>query len=161
MKIYLSKYWRCGSLFFLCLLLLSIVSTVCFCVWSNDREDYIVVLCSLWVVSVLGGVLICSKRFLTYVIVENNEIQSFSLFSKKLCSITTATPIYYAVFDSPQGMQCARFIALSNEPFEYRATYGVAKVRFIQHYNMAKQIVMPYNEQTISILNLDTWYNVR
>lgn len=82
-------------------------------------------------------------------------------FQKKLCTITTTNPTYYAVFTSPQGMLSTdRFIVLSNEPFEYQTTYGVAKVRFIQHYNMAKQIVIPYNEQTIPILNLDAWHKI-
>lgn len=161
MKIYLSKYWRQNSLFILCLMILLIVALVFFCFWSNDREDYIMVLCTSWFVLILGCILICSQKFLTYAIVEKHEIHSYSLFSKKLCTITTTSPIYYAVFSSPQGMLSTnRFIVLSNEPFEYQATYGVAKVRFIQHYNMAKQIVLPYNEQTIPILNLDAWYKI-
>lgn len=137
MKIYLSKYWRQNSLFILCLMILLIGALVFFCIWSNDREDYIMVLCAAWCVFILGCILVCSKRFLTYAIVEKHEIHSYSFFSKKLCT--------------------KRFIVLSNEPFEYQATYGAAKVRFIQHYNMAKQMVLPYNEQTIPILNLDAW----
>ena len=160
MKIYLSKYWRINSLVNFCVMIFIIVGTVLFFVWSNDSEDYIMVLAASLYVLILGCILVGSKRFHTYVIVEKHEIYSYSLFSKKLCTITTTNPIYYAVFTTPQGLNTSKFIALSNEPFEYQTTYGVAKVRFIQHYNMEKIIVLPYNIQTIPILNLDEWHKI-
>lgn len=120
MKIYLSKYWIQSSLFIICLMLFLIVGSVLFCVWSNDREDYIMVLCAAWFVLMLGCVLLCSKRFLTYATIEKHEIHSYSLFSKKLCTLTTTNQIYYAIFTTPQGVLSKnKFIALSNEMFEY------------------------------------------
>lgn len=161
MKIYLSKYWRQNALFIFCLMILLIVASVFFCVWSNDREDYIIVLCVAWCVLILGCILVCSKRFLTYVIFKNYEIHSYSYFSKKLCTITTTNPIYYKIFTTPQGLlNKNEYIVLSNELFEYKETYGFAKVRFIQHYNMSKQIILPYNEQTIQFLDLDSWHKI-
>ncbi len=159
MKIYLSKYWRQSSLFILCLMVLIVIGVVFFCLWSRDREDYIMVLCGAWFEFVLGCILLCSKRFLTYAVVERHQIHSYSLFSKKLCTINTAAPVYYALFSSPQGaFGIGRFIVISNAPFVYQATYGRAKVRFIQHYNMAKQIVLPFNDQVAPLLNLDAWH---
>ena len=52
------------------------------------------------------------------------------------------------------------FIAISNSPFEYQETYGIAKVRFLQHYDMAKQIVLPYDNQTIKLLDIQKWHKV-
>ena len=105
--------------------------------------------------------MVCSKRFLTYVTFKNYEIHSYSFFSKELCTITTTNPIYYKIFTTPQGLlNKNEYIVLSNEQFEYQETYGFAKVRFIQHYNMSKQIILPYNEQTIQFLDLDSWYKI-
>ena len=148
-------------MFILCLMIFLIAATVFFCAWSRDREDYIMVLCVTWWVFILACILVCSKRFLTYVIVEKDEIHSYSFFSRELCTVTTANPTYYAVFTTPQGMlSTKKFVALSNEPFEYQVTYGVAKVRFIQHYNMKKQIVLPYDDEVISLLNFDDFHKI-
>lgn len=160
MKIYLSKYWRRSSLFILCLIMLLVVGLVFFCIWSNDRENYIMVLCVAWFVFILACILLCSKRFLTYAIIENHQIHSYSLFSKKLCTIITTKPTYYAFFSSSQGVSNKKFIVISNAPFEYQATYGTAKVKFIQHYDMAKQVVLPFNYQVAQQLNIDDWHNV-
>lgn len=142
-------------------MILLIFASVFFCVWSNDREYYIIVLCVAWYVLILGCILVCSKRFLTYVTFKNYEIHSYSFFSKELCTITTTNPIYYKIFTTPQGLlNKNEYIVLSNEQFEYQETYGFAKVRFIQHYNMSKQIILPYNEQTIQFLDLDSWYKI-
>lgn len=161
MKIYLSKYWRKSSLFILCLMVLLVIGLIFFCVWSNNREDYIMFLCVGWFVFILGCILLCSKRFLTYAIMEKDQIHSYSFFSTKLCTIKTAAPTYYALFSSPQGTSNKKFIVISNVPFVYQDTYGVAKVRFIQHYNMAEQIVLPFDEQVKPLLNLGEWHRVR
>ena len=161
MKIYLSKYWRQSSLCVLCLIIVLVVGLLLFRIWSNSEEDYIMVICVTWFVLVLGCILFCSKRFLTYAIIEKHQIHAYSFFSKELCTIRTTDPIYYALFTTPQGVKSqSEFIALSNEPFEYQATYGIAKVRFIQHYNLAKQIVLPYNDQVAPLLNLENWHKM-
>lgn len=161
MKIYLSDYWRKNSLFNLCLIILIIVGTVIFCAWSRDSEDYIMIICSAWFVLVLSSILLCSKRFLTYIIVGTNQVHSYSIFNKRLCTVDTTTPTYYAIFKTSQGFLCVKqFIALSNKPFQYQPVYGISRVRFIQHYNMKVQIVLPYNEKTIPLLKLEEWHNV-
>ena len=161
MKIYLSKYWRLSSLFVLLLIAIFVIGTIAYCIWSGDDEDYIFVLCASVNVLILGCILLMSKRFLTYAVVENHQICSYSLFSKKLCCVNTTAPTYYTIFLTPQGdLGISKFIAISNEPFEYQPTYGNAKVRFIQHYNMKKQIVLPLNEQTVDLLKFDDWHKV-
>lgn len=160
MKIYLSKYWRQSSILSFCVIIFSVAGLIAFCIWSNDKEDYIMVLCVAVYVLMLGGILLGSKRFLTYAIIEKNQIHSYSFFSKKLCVISTEKPVYYAIFSTPQGGRIAKFIVISNELFEYRDTYGFAKVRFIQHYDMAKQVVLPYNDQVIRLLDFDDWQRI-
>lgn len=152
MKIYISKYWRQSGILSFCVLIFLVVGLIVFCIWSNDKEDYIMVLCVAVYVLILGGILFGSKRFLTYAIIF--------IFSKKLCVISTEKPVYYAIFSTPQGGRIAKFIVISNELFEYRDTYGFAKVRFIQHYDMAKQVVLPYNDQVIRLLDFDDWQRI-
>lgn len=160
MKIYLSKYWRQSSILSFCVIIFSVAGLIAFCIWSNDKEDYIMVLCVAVYVLMLGGILLGSKRFLTYAIIEENKIHSYSFFSKELCVISTEKPVYYAIFNTPQGGRIAKFIVIYNELFEYRDTYGFAKVRFIQHYDMAKQVVLPYNDQVIRLLDFDDWHRI-
>lgn len=162
MKIYLSKYWRQSSLFNLCMLILFAIVLIVFCIWYYEEDGGIVVVffLSLGILS-FGGILLGSKRFLTYAVVENHQIHSYSVFSKKLCTVTTSLPTYYKIFSTPQGMNTAKFIVISNEPFEYRETYSFAKVRFIQHYDTAKQIVLPLNDEVVKLLNLlEEWHKV-
>lgn len=157
MKIYLSKYWRQTGYLILGLIIFIIIGTIAFCIWSNDSEDYIFVLCSIYFILVLTGISLCSKRFLTYIIIDNKEIKSFSFFSRNLCSVSTEKIIYYTIFSTPQGNNRAKFIVISNEPFSYQETYGLAKVRFIQHYDTSKQIVLPYNSQVLQLLDGGNW----
>lgn len=160
MKIHLSNYWRQTGYLILGLIVFIILGTIVFCIWSNDREDYIFVLCSAYFILVLTGIFLCSKRFLTYIIIDDKAIKSFSFFSRELCSVSTKMKIYYTIFSTPQGVNRAEFIAISNEPFSYQETYGFAKVRFIQHYDISKQIVLPYNSQVLQLLDIDKWERI-
>lgn len=53
------------------------------------------------------------------------------IFSKELCVISTEKPVYYAIFNTPQGGRIVKFIVISNELFEYGDTYGFALVYMI------------------------------
>ena len=166
MKIYLSKCWRQSYCVELGLIIFLVVFLVIFCIWSHDREDYIMILLVLFQILVLVGLLFASKRTVTYAIIEPDEIHSYSFFSKKLCTVVTTTkPVYYAIFKTPvEGTWRDQFIALSNEPFEYRDIYvymrGMHRARFIMSYDMAKQVILPYNEQTILLLHTELWERV-
>lgn len=161
MKIPLSDYWRKSSLFNLCLLIFIVFGTIAFCIWSRDKEVYIIVICALPFIIILIAMLLCSRRFLTYVIVEAHQTQAYSFFNKELCSINFDTQVYYSIFKSTEGgIYTKQFIAVSNVPFKYQPVYGASKIKFIQHYDLKKQIVMPYNEKIIPFLKLDDWIKV-
>ena len=166
MKIYLSKYWRQSYFSYLVTIICIVVFVVVFCIWSHDREDYIMILGALSWILVEVGLLVAAKRTATYAIIEPDEIHSYSFFSKKLCTVVTTTkPVYYAIFKTPvAGVWRDQFIALSNEPFEYRDIYvymrGMHRARFIMSYDMAKQVILPYNEQTILLLHTELWERV-
>lgn len=80
MKIYLSNYWRQTGYLLLVSIIFIILGTIVFCIWSNDREDYIFVLCSAYFILVLTGIFLCSKRFLTYIIIDNKKLNRFHSF---------------------------------------------------------------------------------
>ncbi len=54
-------------------------------------------------------------------------------------------------------------IAISNEPFVYADYLGniITRRRFIQGYDWKKVIIMPYDERTKPLLDLDAWRCVR
>lgn len=161
MRIDLSKKWQQSRLFLLCLIAVISVGTAVFCIWSNSKEDYIMCLCAAWFILAAACLLFFSRRLCTYAVIEEDHIQSFSAASQKLCTISTADAVYYTIFTSPEGSAHGKeFIAISNSPFEYQETYGIAKVRFLQHYDMAKQIVLPYDNQTIKLLDIQKWHKV-
>ena len=69
MKIYLSKCWRQSYCVELGLIIFLVVFLVIFCIWSHDREDYIMILLVLFQILVLVGLLFASKRTATYAII--------------------------------------------------------------------------------------------
>lgn len=161
MRIDLSKKWQQSRSLLLSLIAVISVGTAVFCIWSSSKEDYIMCICAAWFVLVAACLVIFSRRLCTYAVIEESHIQSFLPTSQILCTISTTAAVYYAIFTSPEGSAHGKeFIAISNSPFEYQETYGIAKVRFLQHYDMAKQIVLPYDNQTIKLLDIQKWHKV-
>ena len=131
---------------------------------QQQRRLYYVIMCicAAWFVLVAACLVIFSRRLCTYAVIEESHIQSFLPTSQILCTISTTDAVYYAIFTSPEGSAHGKeFIAISNSPFEYQETYGIAKVRFLQHYDMAKQIVLPFDDQTFKLLDIQKWHNVK
>lgn len=161
MKIYLSKYWRFNCLCEVIMIFLLVAGTTAFCLWFRTVENYIMVLCCAIFVSILAVALFLSKKFLTYVIYENRVFTSFTFFGKQCCKVYGDKAVYYAKFISPQGQYGLKeFVAVSNEPFDFQPTYGKAHIRFIQHYNLNKIVVFPYDETIIPLLRVDEWHCV-
>ena len=164
MKIYLSDYWRKSSLFNLCSMIFIIISSIFFYFyyWSGDGEDYLIFVLESPGLIALSLVLLNSLRFLRYVIIEEHLFHGYSFFNKKLCTLDTAMPTYYAIFKTTQGFLCVKqFIVLSNESFIFQDNISnMFKKRFIARYDLKKQIVLPYDEQTIPLLNIEGWHKV-
>ena len=162
MRIDLSKKWQQSRSLLLSLIAVISVGTAVFCIWSSNKEDYIMCICAAWFVLVAACLVIFSRRLCTYAVIEESHIQSFLPTSQILCTISTTDAVYYAIFTSPEGSAHGKeFIAISNSPFEYQETYGIAKVRFLQHYDMAKQIVLPFDDQTFKLLDIQKCNNVK
>lgn len=83
---------------------------------------------------------------------------------RELCRIDLRQTVYYARFTTlASGCGKIPLIAISNEPFVYADYLGniITRRRFIQGYDWKKVILMPYDERTKPLLDLDAWRCVR
>ena len=109
--------------------------------------------------------LIMTRRFLTYVKINRDKMESF-IFRKSLCKVDCREKVYYAIFDGRESLySTVKYIAVSNEPFEYydvpRFQFFKAKKPFLSTYDIKKVIVVPYHKETIPVLPIEEWINVR
>ena len=165
MKITLSKKWcyEIKTLFF--------IEAICviLCVFSFINDiTFMLFLIMIFVImmTTVQLVLFCSSyRFLTYTIDKKDFYESY-LLKKRLCIIDKAKPIYYVTFWANEGMFSKKeYIIFSNEPFIYQSRQSVRifpwhKKPLLVSYDVKKQIAMPYDQKTKSILETDKWYSV-
>lgn len=165
MKITLSKKWcyEIKTLFF--------IEAICIilCVFSfiNDITFMLFLIMILIIMmTIVQLVLFCSSyRFFTYTIDKNDFYESY-LFRKCLCIIDKTKPIYYVIFWATEGMFSKKeYIVFSNEPFIYQSRQSLRifpwdKKPLLVSYDVKKQIAMPYDQKTKSILETDKWYSV-
>lgn len=166
MKIVFSPYWRASYAFILFIDFLMIIGTLVFCLWNRSEEDIILVMCVCGMVACSLVVMSLSRRFLVSIIVTDGEFVSY-LLGRKQCTINRAEVIYYVIF---REMECRftsrKYIAISNQPFECRQTKDIGIFSwnpkpFVGSYDMKKQIVMPYDDETtVSILEIDKWIKI-
>lgn len=165
MKITLSKKWCYEIKTLFCIEAICII----LCVFSfiNDVA-FMLFLIMLIVITmtVVQVILFCSSyRFLTYTIDKNDFYESY-LFRKRLCIIDKTQPIYYVIFQANEGMFSQKeYIVLSNESFEYQSRHSIRifpwdKKPLLVSYDVKKQIAMPYDKKTKSILETNKWHSV-
>lgn len=161
MKIEAFKGEKYSAYFFLGIMAMIVLSSIQSCIWLNDEEDYILVLCVLPFVIVWSYLFYIVRKSFAYVIWENKYIQSYSFFKRKLCEVDLNKPVYYIVFKIQNGRYMGRrYVAISNEPFQYQPVYGIAKMEFIYHYDWKKIIIVPYERQTILLVKFEEWQNI-
>lgn len=118
---------------------------------------------------VLGGLLpvllwFPHRRQMMNIFIEENVICSRQ-FGKVKCQIHTDRETYYSIFESDylQGVRArGRYIMFSHEPFVYADCAGTTSVPdraypSVARYDVTKQIILPYNEQTIPLLPVENW----
>ena len=164
MKYKLFQGWWVRFYFCCALMMSTIVGILVFAVWAG--EDMI-----LWdmglagLYAVLGLCMIfMQRRLLTYVVTEPSAFCAYSLTRRELCRIDLRQTVYYARFTTlASGCGKIPLIAISNEPFVYADYLGniITRRRFIQGYDWKKVILMPYDERTKPLLDLDAWRCVR
>ena len=166
MKIFLSKKWQYELISVFCLQGLCIIFGV-LALLKGFVAIFSTFLYGFITTTVLKIILLCScYRFFSYVVVKNNIYTSY-LFKKCLCVIDKAKPIYYVIFSASEGMFSKRkFIVLSNEPFVYEEKRSLRifpweKKPLIANYDINKQIALPYNLETQTVLEIDKWKSVK
>ena len=162
MRIYLDKSAKYGPFVHVCiigLILITVTSIACY-FKIDDALDLMwlfvpaMVMCGI----VFGGIVFV-RRLYAYVIANESMFCGYSFYHKKKCTVYRGKPVYYAVFETTLGGTSRKLVALSNEPFEYRVA-SKHGVKFVQSYDIKKIVVLPYNESTKPLLNLEQWNNV-
>ena len=164
MKYKLFQGWWVRFYFCCALMMSTIVGILVFAVWAG--EDMI-----LWGMGLAGlyavlwlCMIFMQRRLLTYVVTEPSAFCAYSLTRRELCRIDLRQTVYYARFTTlASGCGKIPLIAISNEPFVYSDYLGniITRRRFIQGYDWKKVILMPYDERTKPLLDLDAWRCVR
>ena len=162
MKIYLSSYWRKSNLF-VCVMIIFITIMSIYLLITGNSDDYKwIALFTGFYIGFFLFFLLKSYRFITYVKIFENGIESY-LFNKKLGKVDYDKAIYYVIFQAKENTTTTKkYIAISNGIFEY---FNVSvrlfpwdKKPFLGSYNVKKQIVMPYDEKTIPLLPIEEWH---
>lgn len=161
MKIYLSKYWIETHILTVCLAAIIVVATTAFCIWSHDKEDYILIIGALFFILLFVCLQLSTRKLLDYVEVRNNQFVMCSVNGKEQCTIHSDDPVYYQIVPLNEGiLSKAAFIVLSNQEFApYPKDCGLIKV----HKDIAdkgNQIIMPYHQASIPLFCLDKWHAV-
>ncbi len=147
---------------------IEIICIIC-CIISFAKDVGIMLFLSLFILITMSVVEIigfCSTyRFFTYIVCNKDYYESL-LVGKSLCIVDKTKPIYYVTFWGNEGLFSKReYIILANEPFEYHKNDSLRifpwdKKPLLVSYNVKKQIAMPYDERTKSILEIDKWASV-
>lgn len=85
-----------------------------------------------------------------HVLIEKNTIQSVSFFNRSWHIVSLNQPVYYSLQEIYVRPKKSWYIVLSNEPFD------PLKISLLT-YNVRKQIVFPYNNDTIPLLPVNCW----
>lgn len=155
MRIYLSDYWEKNLIVGIAFVFIIVISTIIFCVWSHDEEDYILIVGSLAFVLLFCYLISLSLKLIRYVTEENKQLVMYSFRKQKKGSLSLDSDIYYEVLPLMEGTYSRKdFVVLSNKPFasfQKRGVFGLAKI-CKEIDTTGEQIIAPYNDPYV--LNL-------
>ena len=156
MKVYVSKYMRVSAFFMWFLAALALMYFVVFHIKHAAPGEI------LWLLVIIGGAgiillitipLFTWKELLCVKVFDDRFISFF--FGKKLCVLSKEEPIYYVTFKMLEGAWSGtkEFILISND--ELPQFDG--EVPLIYQQDVARQIVLPLNADTIPYMDFDKW----
>lgn len=145
----------------ICLSAIIAAATAVFCIWSYDKEDYILIIGAVFFILLFVCLQLNALKLLDYVEVSNNQFIMFSVSGKRKCTINSDTLIYYQIVSLIEGtFSRTDFIVLSDQSFPcYQNGNGLAKVCKEVNAN-GNQIIMPYNKVSKPLLSLGDWYEI-
>lgn len=106
-------------------------------------------------------------RGFTILKIQAESVHSY-LFGLRKCTIDTNNQVYYTIFEANiEKLRggTGKYIVISNEPFVYKDSptpefWSFKKHSvFIEHYDMSKQIILPYTERTKDLISVEKWIN--
>lgn len=145
----------------ICLSAIIAIATAAFCIWSYDKEDYILIIGAVFFILLFVCLQLSTLKLFGYVEVSDNQFVMFSVSGRRKCTIDSDTPIYYQIVSLVEGtFSRADFIVLSDQSFPcYQNGNGLAKVCKEVNAN-ENQIIMPYNKVSKPLLSLGDWYEI-
>lgn len=135
-----------------------------FCIWSHDKEDYILIIGSLFFIFLFVHMTKRASKLVRYIVEENKQLVMYSFKKKKLSTLNLNSDIYYEVLTLIEGTYSKQdFIVLSNlqfESFQKKDAFGLAQICKEVDAN-GKQIIMPYkNPYIFNLLNVATCHEI-
>ncbi len=161
MKIYLSQVWRVRAISGFILLVICLVGPILYNAYTkpNIADRYYLPVFGFLLALVPAWGLQRDIRRLTHVIPEEHQFTSYSVFNKKLYTLDLTKPVYYGIFNARQDLFYFNdFIALSNERFKFENDKDWRA--FIVRYDLRALLVMPYNDKTKPLLQLEKWERI-
>ncbi len=161
MEIIVSPYWN-KTLKILIILNVFLVGFFFVVMQDNSIEGLVIMGGYVLLIALISTwVLYMMRRLLTKVVATDLFFQSF-LLGKRQCSVDRNEKIYYIVFKAPEGVYSRQeFILISNHYFKCKFETKWYSKRILSSYDMKKQILIPYNNQTSMLFGLNDWENVQ
>lgn len=156
MKIKVSKYWW-KNLYIMTSLWIIIEFVLIYLMIESMREDRIILvsLMVIYTIICIYASFLPPKVFFMTIEMQGKIIKSY-LWGKSKCEISVEQTIYYTIFKARESMFTMReYIVLSNEMF-----YLKSKNRegyFLGNFECKKQVIIPYNEKTKHLLEIEKW----
>ena len=97
------------------------------------------------------------RKYFSYVVVNDNIYQSYFL-KQQLCQINGNQKIYYALIKTYENSREIKpYIVLSEQKFQLPENTRKLEHGFLTTYDWKKLILLPYNDQTVQLIDVSMW----
>lgn len=163
MKFYVSSYWKRCVIFGTAMILAIFISTLIFCAWSRDSEDYIIIIGAAIFIIIIGYLTVLSLRLVRYITKDGNQMTMHSFCGRKMSSVNLELDVYYEICNMAEGTHKKQdFMIVSNTPFESYQKYGyngLSKVcRAIDEKR--DQIIIPCEKGVLTDSDIIAWHRI-
>ena len=129
--------------------ILSVIGYFYFRVGTGD--DWVIPIIGLLYVLCLTAVMLLAANHLTYGIITEDKIESFSLLNRRFCTIDISKPFFYARIREPKCGGYIDALYVSNERFECKK--GIFRGEVVKRYVLKKMAMFPYDETLVFLMN--------
>lgn len=163
MKFYVSSYWKRCVIFGTAMILAIFISTLIFCAWSRDSEDYILIIGVAILIIIIGYLTVISLKLVRYIKTDGNQMIMYSFCGRRLSSVNLESDVYYEICIMAEGAHKRQnFMIVSNTPFLSYQEYGynsLSKVcRAIDE--QGDQIIIPCEKGVLTDSDIIAWHRI-